>query len=651
MPQGSSAPTAMALSPPSRHVDHVLALVHGDAAAQQVQAPSSQVLASWRRCVQTHGLQPDALKTPQVVTAAELRELICPMEEMVEIARPEVDRLFARLAGLGAIVTLADAGGRQLLLRCPPAQVREVSAAGLHAGSVWLEQSQGTNGIGMCIAERAPLSIMASDHFSVRLVGLSCTVAPVFRAEGEVAAVLNVTTHQPAQEGLHALLREIVTASATRIENLWFERMHGAGLILRLSRFRDFSDLSFEARVALDSAGRIIGATGNAQTLVHGAGPLVGHSSTRVLGIADSEIQLNDRSVELARRDGPALFLKAQAPRLRVSARARGPVVRPTPAHEAPRPHAGLDVIVGQHPELTRQIEVTRRLIDRRLPVLVEGETGTGKSVLARALHDASAHAAGRFVALNCAAIPADLIESELFGYRAGAFTGAAKQGSRGLLLEADGGTLFLDEIGDMPLALQSRLLHVLSGGEFVPIGAVEMVKVSFSLISATLHDLDASVRQGLFREDLYFRLAGTRLQLPPLRLRRDRPQLIMSVFEAECRDAGRTGMRLGGEVMKRLQQHRWPGNLRELQHALRYAVTVCEGDDVDLMCLPKHLAPPAEDAADQAAAPKRESTERMLAQCGWNVSEAANRLGISRATLHRRIQEFALQRPASPSL
>jgi transcriptional regulator of acetoin/glycerol metabolism len=291
-------------------------------------------------------------------------------------------------------------------------------------------------------------------------------------------------------------------------------------------------------------------------------------------------------------------------------------------------------------------VSILRRVLDRGLPILLTGETGTGKGLFARALHAASRRAASPFVAINCAAIPKDLIESELFGYRPGAFTGASSEGFKGRILEANGGTLFLDEIGDMPLALQTRLLQVLSEGELTPIGASRPVPVDIALISATLHDLARRVQDGSFREDLYFRLNGATAALPALRERRDRVALIDSVFAEEAEQAGRR-LRLSAETRACLAAYLWPGNLRELRHAMRYCVAVANEAEVQPGDLPPAIACQLSDAGrDMADDPvERQMIQVALDRTGWNIAATAKLLDVSRSTLYRKIKQYALVR------
>jgi transcriptional regulator with PAS, ATPase and Fis domain len=316
------------------------------------------------------------------------------------------------------------------------------------------------------------------------------------------------------------------------------------------------------------------------------------------------------------------------------------------------RHEPALNDILGSDPQVAEQLKLAQRVYSRCLPLLLQGESGVGKTLLAKSLHQAGPHRDGNFVAINCAAIPHDLIESELFGYRPGSFTGAAKQGSPGRLIAAHGGTLFLDEIGDMPLPLQARLLQVLSEGEFVPVGGVTPVKVRFALITASLRELPPLVREGKFREDLFFRIHGTSLHLPPLRTRKDRARLIEDAFWRAASQAAQPVCELTAEAMEILMAYNWPGNMRELQHVAQFALAISESSRIDPDVLPPALRTPGRAVDEVATMPglkPRRDAEAILAALTsehWNVSAAAKRLGISRATLHRKIVEFDLMRP-----
>jgi transcriptional regulator with PAS, ATPase and Fis domain len=290
-----------------------------------------------------------------------------------------------------------------------------------------------------------------------------------------------------------------------------------------------------------------------------------------------------------------------------------------------------------------------RKLLGKPIPLLLTGESGVGKEVLAKAIHQTGPRRAQAFVAVNCAALPENLIEAELFGCQAGAFTGARKEGAPGRIREADGGTLFLDEIGDMPLSLQARLLRVLQEREVVPLGGGQPVKVDFALICATHRQLPAEIQAGRFREDLYYRLNGLTLQLPALRERTDidhlqRRELMTLVPEH--------AIQLAPQVHAAWLRYRWPGNLRQMTNALRTACALLDDGEtvIDWCHLPDDLRvalqadkpvaplPSAEETPTDLRAHSRQTVQRVLEQCEGNVSEAARLLGISRNTLYRKL-------------
>ena len=331
------------------------------------------------------------------------------------------------------------------------------------------------------------------------------------------------------------------------------------------------------------------------------------------------------------------------------------------PAATVPEPAQAL---IGQAPAMRALFRAIGRLAQVPLSVLVTGETGTGKELVARALHRESPRAARPFVALNTAAIPAELLESELFGHEAGAFTGAHKR-HIGRFEQADGGTLFLDEIGDMPAALQTRLLRVLAEGEFFRVGGRELIRVDVRVIAATHQPLEALVEQGRFRADLLHRLDVVRLQLPPLRQRReDIPQLAVRFLAHAARKLQLPPKKLSAPALERLRAHAWPGNVRELENVCWRLAALAPGETIgpaDLaLALPAAAAPAAPPAdwtlqlADwaraqlDAGAPAlhaqaRDLLDRILldtalARCNGHRSEAAALLGLSRNTVTRKL-------------
>jgi transcriptional regulator of acetoin/glycerol metabolism len=331
-----------------------------------------------------------------------------------------------------------------------------------------------------------------------------------------------------------------------------------------------------------------------------------------------------------------------------------------------PRRDEILGRLSGGDARMSQLIERAVRLVDKPVSILIQGDTGTGKEVLARALHESSRRAAMPFVAVNCAAIPESLIESELFGYTAGTFTGARNKGMKGLIQHADGGTLFLDEIGDMPLVLQTRLLRVLSEREILPLGAEKPIRIDLHVVAASHRDLRRQIVTGTFREDLYYRLCGATLALPPLRDRSDIGFLIDRILHAEAR-AMNANPAISPQARALLAAHDWPGNVRELRNALCFALSIADGEPIDAGHLPPEIveAQPTRDAAtfgrvipfplatayDENGGALHTGDERTdlldaLRRHHWNISEVARDLQLCRATIYRHMKRHGIVSP-----
>jgi transcriptional regulator of acetoin/glycerol metabolism len=319
-----------------------------------------------------------------------------------------------------------------------------------------------------------------------------------------------------------------------------------------------------------------------------------------------------------------------------------------------------LEDLAGEDPQMLRNTRSAYRIADSNVSVLIQGPTGTGKEAFAHAMHLVSARASRPFVAVNCAAIPETLIESELFGYKAGAFTGARKDGMRGKILQSSGGTLFLDEIGDMPLMLQTRLLRVLEEQEIVPLGSENPIKVNLHVLAASHRNLREMIARGTFRDDLYYRLNGITLELPALRDRADRERVIHHALAAETGN-GRPAA-IERDALQRLLAYPWPGNVRELRNVIRTALAICDGGVIRRIDLPREIreaeafqggAPGVQDVragnvgATESANPlqvaERAALLRVIEDCHGNMTRVAMQLGMSRNTLYRRIKRHGI--------
>ncbi|RWM09286.1 MAG: sigma-54-dependent Fis family transcriptional regulator [Mesorhizobium sp.] len=613
------------------------------------------VVQSWLRCIDTHRLDPARPTEAYIVPDTQLREHREQSERLIAIARSGLETLFKQVAGQNYVLLLADAKGVTVDFLGDPLFMDQLRTAGLYLGSEWSESRTGTCGVGSCIVTGEAMTIHQTDHFDTTHTPLSCTAAPIFDTKGELTAVLDISLlRSPQPKVSQNLALHLVTASARRIElaNL-MAQMHSEW-VLRFSRSPEFLDVDPEAAVALDASGRILGTTRGGALLLAQAGGVdwrlsspIGHPISRYLdmGIDDLPNLTRGRPTEerlVFGRNGSALFAHAIEPQPSSGRRA--------PTEALPKPISELS---GGDPAMAAMQTRAAKLARTTIPILIHGETGSGKEYLARALHDSSGRS-GPFVAINCAAIPEHLIESELFGHAAGAFTGATAKGRKGLIESAEGGSLFLDEIGDMPYALQSRLLRVIAERELIPVGGTAPRSVDIKIISASHHDLRRLVAEGRFREDLFYRLNAASLTLPALRERTDFEWLLERLVGERARLAGRPA-KLSPAARLVLIRHDWPGNIRELVNAVDLAVALCDDEMIQPTDLPDfaaaRMAPPAPSAslvALRAPSPEEERAALLavLAGTGWNISEAARRLGVDRTTVHRRMKRLRLEAP-----
>ncbi|MDO6408725.1 sigma-54-dependent Fis family transcriptional regulator [Pantoea phytobeneficialis] len=606
------------------HIANVVASVEQATTAQVLNPQGSDaVQASWLRCVNHHGLDPSRLQEARILPAGQLREHRQQLEELRFVAQPGLDKLYQQIAPAGYILLLADAQGVAVdYLGDVNAEI-SLRRAGLFLGAQWSEALSGTCAVGTALATRQAITIHQTDHFDATHIPLTCSAVPLFDSQGDLQAVLDISAlTSPQPRTSQHLVMQLAQQQAQKIENAWLLHRHRHDWVLKLSRNPAWHDIEPEFLLAFDAHGRLTGLNPAARHWLKAHPQPLGLPLSALFPGPMEQLLYTPQLEDISGQQ-------------RFYAQTIHPV-RPTPATGvtlSPK----LAALSGGDPQLDQQLRRATRLLDSSLHVLVQGETGSGKEYFARAFHQASPRCKGPFVAVNCAAIPASLLESELFGHLPGSFSGAGSKARRGLIQAAEGGTLFLDEIGDMPLEMQTRLLRVLSEQEVTPIGARQPQKVDIRVLSASHHPLAQRVADGLFREDLLYRLQGACVHLPPLRERKDINWLIEQML------AGRA--QLSDRARQALVNYRWPGNLRELNHALQYALAMCESgviewDDLpDTLCFVAPFQPPASD--DQ-----HEALLRQLRTVHWNISAAARQLGISRMTLYRRLQRLGIQLP-----
>ena len=625
------------------------------------------VTRSWYRCLREYRIEPSSPRQNTVLNSHALKELQQRMGELLPVARAEMESLYEQIAGSGFAVILSDTQGAVLTTITDPALQREFRQAGLSLGALWDERHEGTNGIGTCLAEGCPVTVHREEHFRGYNLSLSCSGAPILDPHGSIIAVLDASTANSSDSRLiqrHTMA--LVNMSAHLISRWNFLNEFSQSWILRFHSRPEFVGLLHEALVAMDGAGNILALNESAllQLGCSNRKSLVGESIEKYFqfdfATLERRAQFEPSTIWPVRdlAHGRRFFAIARAP-LRPAARTLELAAPKSFVETAGEAQQGRGQHhVGEDAQMRKNLTFGRQLFAKQVPILLQGATGTGKEAFAKALHHSGLWLDKPFVTVNCAAIPESLIESELFGYTRGAFTGAVKEGRVGKILQSNGGTLFLDEIGDMPLMLQTRLLRVIEEREVVPLGSDQAIPVSLHVISATHRDIRQMIQDGDFREDLYYRLNGITLHLPLLRDRSDKAELIRTLLQEENSD--QESIEIAEDAFQKLLDYSWPGNIRQLRNALRTASALCRDGIIRLSNLPQEIlhtdfrtpAPATVTGNTEAAVAAMNLPSAALrdAECAallrelermhWNISRTAQALGISRNTLYRKIHK-----------
>lgn len=565
---------------------------------------------SWSRS-QHYGLERTADDFPQL-RPGELADLLASNRALQQLAQPIVNTLTRQVADTQSVVILSEASGLLLNTYGDKHAMQKAQQFALAPGNLWSECGRGTNAIGTALAIEDGCEIAGSQHFLTSNQNLYCAAMPLHGPDGQIAGVLDISG--PAHFSHRHTLNWVKTA-AKHIEYLWVKQsLHPQQWLMSVHPQPEKLD-SVDEWLLVFSDNVLMAANRLAMRALHIRAEQLGHVTFQHL-FPDLPQTACALPLPLTTWRGSRLYYRLRAPE-QVS------VAAAAPAFNLPFSAQG---------EGDKMV----RLLNAGVSLCIHGETGCGKEYVSRALHQQSQWSKGKFVAINCAAIPESLIESELFGYQPGAFTGASKNGYIGKIREADGGILFLDEIGDMPLALQTRLLRVLQEKEVAPLGSSRRWPVNFALISATHRDLAQRVLEGEFREDLLWRLQEFSLTIPPLR---EWPALSGFI----CR----LWQELGGEqrritlspsLLATLTQHPWPGNVRQLRSLMKVLMALADdGATLDEAALPEGYRAPSLPPSSALQQHDDRLIADTLARFNGNVSKAAQALGVARSTLYRR--------------
>jgi len=577
-------------------------------------SPHAQLIqASWARC-REHGLQPQSPPDFDCLTRTELDALLERRQALLRLTRDDVLPQYTHLLGNASyLVMLADASGCLLDTWGSRRFVEPRQQHGFSAGAHWHERGVGTNALGTALVCAEPIHVGQDEHFLRQNRYLASAAAPLFDHERQLVGVLDVASdgYLPATQTLG-----LVRMMGQSLENrLILAQYAGCHAQLLFNSAPDNLDSPWAGLLVFDERGQVLAANHRADSLL--GGDPRGQNLEQLFQIPLQQL--------LARPQRQAFALQA-AGRNRFHCQWQ-------PRQSPPRPPSP-----GSDPRLEKALAQASLLLEKDIPLLVQGETGVGKELFVETLHRASSRAGQPLIAVNCAAIPAELVESELFGYDKGAFTGAHHKGNPGLIRKADQGILFLDEIGDMPLPTQARLLRVLQARSIQPLGSGEPVTVDIRVVSASNRDLAEEVRAGRFRQDLYYRIAAMAVVVPALRERSDRRQLIEQVH-ARHRDAGQPE-RLPPAILELLDHHPWPGNVRELVSVMQVALALAGAGPISVDHLPSAFLAEARGALALPPEASDDDLQTRLNKANGNLSAVARELGISRTTLYKRLRE-----------
>lgn len=600
------------------------------------------IYRSWQRCRQ-YGVDP--LKpVSKVASPAQLREQTVLNAPLIESSRVIMEKIFSMISGTMTTMVLANSMG--MVLRVLP-EDSELHVPGMFSREEYL----GTIGIGTCLEEKRQIEIFGAEHYCRYHHGLVCSAAPIFGHNHDVIGILGVTT---AAESFHSHTSGMLGTAVYAIS----QQMHLREL---LEEQHTLIELLEEGIIALDASKNIRTMNSNALKLLKLKSTPVGSLVTDVIEFSrstraflDEGTPFNDVDTTLIQRiDNVSLpcvmsgALNKSSGSMLITLKEMGRMRDFANRMTGMKPTFQFKDILGNSANIEQTLNSARRIAPSNSTVLLLGESGTGKELFAQAIHNASRRAGKPFVVVNCGALPRELIQSELFGYTEGSFTGASRHGKPGKFELADEGTIFLDEIGEMPMDVQVNLLRLLQSREVMRIGGKTARIVDVRVIAATNRDLLQLIREHRFREDLYYRLNVFPISLPPLRDRTGDIEVLARYFiRKSSQQAGKHVEGLSQEAVQMLNDYSWPGNIRELENVMERAVYLTSGPVISASDLPSVIKESSLRHKNSIKVHnEREHILDVLEKNGWNIKNAVQELNIPRSTLYYKIKKYNISR------
>lgn len=613
--------------------------VNGEESGGQVKPLIHQ---SWQRS-KNYNINHQRFENTDILTIPQLHERCQSQEQLVRAAKNVLPNLFNFLKGLKHIVLVSDKEGYILESIGEPTFLNKVQKVQVSPGTNWREDSRGTNAIGTILHEQRPLTVFGSEHYVQQVHFIDCWASPIKGPQGEMIGVLNISAEASKVESGH-LLDLAVTGTRLIELNLQLYRLEQMFSIYQQG-FNLAGQMLTEGLIAIDFAGIIT-------EINHSGATLLGYKREDIIGRLAVDVfksrcwgfkgEASDLHLEM--KSGMNVFTQFQ----QVTG-VNGNTVGAVGTLRLDLATKTRNNIVGRSQSIKDVVRRAEKTAQTNATVLITGESGTGKENIARHIHAKSNRTGQPFVPINCAAIPENLIESELFGYVEGSFTGAKRGGMPGKFEIADGGAIFLDEIGDMPLNVQASLLRVLQDKEVCRIGDSRLRKVDVRIIAATNHDLNALAQSNQFRRDLYYRLNVVNIAIPPLRQRiEDILDLIPYLVKKACQTHAKPIPEISPDMYDYFLAYSWPGNVRELENCIESMVVMSENGVFCVNDLPPYLQKTPSTAKEKHLDlhTKKATTNAILMAlqaANGNRAIAAQSLGIGRTTLYRKMKALGL--------
>ena len=617
---------------------------------------------SWKRCLEQN-LNPKKLSLKKI-TENKLKNIKAEYSQLIEFTIPFMKDIYQYIKNTSSIVVLTDKQGVILESFGDKNYLKDIKIA--LPGTSWNEKDLGTNGVGTALIEDKPLQIIAYEHFLQPNHKFSCSAAPIHDNYGNLIACLDITCPWPMSH-FHTL--GMVTSAAKAVEKHFalkatFEdkiaateqknaifRLISEGIIV-LNNKEEITSINKQAKLILQLNSKVIGKnflelfpqSNDLKNIIKKSQNLINEEISFELKNMHSRCNISTAVIKNSNNEKEGLLITIR------EAEKINQMVNKITGSTA---FLTFRDIIGQSEEIKDCIYLAKISAQSNSNVLLLGESGTGKELFAQSIHNYSKRKDYPFIAVNCGALPRELIQSELFGYAGGAFTGAKKKGHAGKFELAEGGTLFLDEIGDMPLDAQINLLRVLQNDMVTRVGGKYPKKVDVRIIAATNHNLLELVRENSFREDLYYRLNVLSINIPPLRERKDDIKSLIDYFIRKFSNRlNKTILEISDSAYKIMENYEWPGNIRELENVIERAVNIVRKEKITIEDLPYHLlkSPNSEKLMKQKQisllqTKEKDTIKKVLEETNGNIRQTSLKLGISRSTLYEKIKKYKINK------